>query len=72
MTFPLQELEKLLTPGTTTVGVVVAIDGTKARVATPRGAVTASAAERLATGDRVLIRAGLAYKAPIAQRVFPV
>jgi hypothetical protein len=72
MSFALQELSRLLAPLEGTVGVVVAIDGTRVRVATPTGALTVHALDALVVGDRVLIRNGQARRAPSARRSFPV
>ncbi len=72
MSFALRELSKLLTADSTMLGVVVGVDTSVIRVATAKGAMTARTLETLVTGDRVLISQGLARKAPVAQRTFPV
>ena len=72
MTFALKELTRLLAPDRAVVGSVVGIQGPLIRVATERGAVMARTLDALVVGDRVLIRNGLATKAPVAQQIFPV
>lgn len=72
MTFALKELTRLLVQDATVVGSVVGIDGVLVRVATARGAVSARTVDALAVGDRVLIKNGMATKAPVARHVFPV
>lgn len=72
MSFVLKELARLLTTDAPVVGVVVAIDGAMVRVATERGAITARTLDDLAVGDRVLIKNGIASRAPVAKQVFPV
>ncbi|TRZ64063.1 MAG: hypothetical protein D4S02_11380 [Rhodocyclaceae bacterium] len=72
MSFALKELSRLLTTPDTTVGAVVAIDGVKVRVATTSGAMTVHAVETVSVGDRVLIRNGLARRAPTARQSYPV
>lgn len=72
MSFALRELSKLLTADSTVLGVVVSVDTSMIKVATLKGAMTARTLETLNTGDRVLISQGLARKAPVAQRTFPV
>lgn len=72
MTFPLNELKRLLGQETTVLGSVVGLEGTLVRVATERGAVLARTLDALAVGDRVTIRNGIATRAPAARRIFPV
>lgn len=72
MTFALKELSRLLAQDQTVVGSVVGVDGAVVRVATERGAVMARTLDVLAVGDRVLIKNGLATRAPVAGQVFPV
>lgn len=72
MTFPLKELTRLLAQDSAVVGSVVGIEGALVRVATERGAVMARTLDALAIGDRVLIKNGMAAKAPVARQVFPV
>jgi hypothetical protein len=72
MTFPLQELTRLVAPDTTLVGAVVGFNGNLVRVATERGAVTARSLDVLAIGDRVLVRHGMATRAPVARHIYPV
>lgn len=72
MTFPLKTLTRLLSSEATEVGSVVAIEGSAIRVATARGAVQARSVDDLAIGDRVLIRNGMATKAPVARQTYPV
>jgi hypothetical protein len=72
MSFPLKELARLLTLDGSALGAVVAVDGNTVRVATERGAVTARTVDRLVVGDRVLIRSGMATRAPVPTHVFPV
>lgn len=72
MTFALKELTRLLSPDATVIGSVVGIEGVLIRVATERGAVNARTVDALAVGDRVLIKNGMATKAPVARHVFPV
>ncbi len=72
MTFPLRELADLMTSEATLVGVVVGIEGAQVRVATQRGGRLVRTQEVLQVGDRVLLREGLALRAPTASRVFPV
>lgn len=72
MTFPLTALTRLLAPDATLIGSVVGIDGSLVRVATARGAITVSSTDVLSVGDRVLVRNGLAVRAPVARQVFPV
>jgi hypothetical protein len=72
MTFPLQELTRLIAP-----------DATRGRCGgghrTGPGArghrarcVTARTLDALAFGDRVLIKNGMATKAPVARHIYPV
>jgi hypothetical protein len=72
MTFPLQALSRLIAPDSPLVGSVVGFNGTLVRVATERGAVTARSLDVLAIGDRVLIRHGMATRAPVARHNYPV
>jgi len=72
MTFPLQELTRLIAPDPTLVGAVVGLEGNLVRVATERGAVTARSLDVLAIGDRVLVRNGMATRAPVARHIYPV
>lgn len=72
MTFPLKELSRLLATDQPLVGSVVGVDGALVRVATERGAVVARTLDSVAVGDRVLIRNGIATRAPVARQVFPV
>jgi hypothetical protein len=72
MTFALKELTRLLSQDATVVGSVVGIEGVLIRVATERGAVNARTVDALVVGDRVLIKNGMATKAPVARHVFPV
>ena len=72
MTFPLKTLTRLLSSDATEVGSVVALEGSAIRVATTRGAVQARTVDELAIGDRVLIRNGMATKAPVARQTYPV
>lgn len=72
MTFPLQEIRRLLAQDQALVGSVVSLEGALARVATERGAVTARSLDILAVGDRVLVRNGLATRAPVARNIYPV
>lgn len=72
MTFPLKTLSRLLSSDATEVGSVVATEGSAIRVATARGAVQARTVDDLAIGDRVLIRNGMAIKAPVARQTYPV
>lgn len=72
MSFPLQTLSQLLAPDTSVLGSVVAINGNAVRVATARGALQVHTVETLAVGDRVLIRNGMASKAPVARQIYPV
>jgi len=72
MSFALRELSKLLTTDTTTLGVVVGVETAHIKVATAKGAMTVRTLESLTVGDRVLISQGLARKAPVAQKTFPV
>lgn len=72
MTFPLKELTRLLAQDSAVVGAVVSIDGAMVRVATERGAVTARTMDALTVGDRVLIKNGMASRAPVARQSYPV
>ena len=72
MSFALRELSKLLNADLTVLGVVVSVETSMIKVATAKGAMTVRTLETLVTGDRVLISQGLAQKAPVAQRTFPV
>ena len=72
MTYPLTELARLLAQDSVAVGSVVGIDGTLVRVATERGAVMARTLDALAVGERVLIRNGMATRAPVARHSYPV
>lgn len=72
MSFALRELGRLLASATPVIGVVVGLDGAIARIATPRGAVTARTLDAVTIGDRVRIENGIAIKAPVARQVFPV
>lgn len=84
MSFALKDLSRLLSGessagnlisgpiGGSVLGAVIGLDGELVRLATERGAVTARTLDALAIGDRVVIRAGMAFKAPVAREVFPV
>lgn len=72
MTFALKELTRLLSQDSTVVGSVVGIEGALVRVATERGAAIARTLDTLAVGDRVLIKNGMATRAPVARQIFPV
>lgn len=72
MSYPLKELSRLLAQDSGSVGVVVGFNGVLVRLATEKGAVMARTLDVLAIGDRVLIRQGVAMKAPAATEVFPV
>lgn len=72
MTFALRELTRLLTQDQAVAGSVVAFEGALVRVATARGAVMARTLDTLAVGDRVLVRSGLATRAPVARHIYPV
>lgn len=72
MTFALKELARLLAPDQTLVGSVAGIEGAMIRVATAQGVVMARTLDALAIGDRVLVKNGLATRAPVARQVFPV
>jgi len=72
MTFPLNELTRLIAPDRAVLGVVVGQQGDQVRVATERGAVMAQTLDTLAQGDRVVIRNGIAIRAPVARQRFPV
>ncbi len=72
MTFPLQELSRLIAPDATLIGAVVGFNGNLVRVATERGSVTARSLDVLAIGDRVLVRHGMATRAPVARHIYPV
>lgn len=72
MTFALKELTRLLSQDSTVVGSVVGIEGALVRVATERGATIARTLDALTVGDRVLIKNGMATRAPVARQIFPV
>ncbi len=72
MTFPLKALTQLLTPESSVIGSVVAIEGSVIRVATARGAVLARTVDTLVVGDRVQVRNGMATKSPVARQIYPV
>ena len=72
MSYPLKELSRLLAQDSSSVGVVVGFNGVLVRLATEKGAVMARTLDVLAIGDRVLIKQGVAMKAPAATEVFPV
>ena len=72
MTFPLQELTRLIAPDLTLIGAVVGFNGNLVRVATELGAVTTRSLDVLAIGDRVLVRHGMATRAPVARHIYPV
>lgn len=72
MSFALKELTRLLAPDASVLGAVVGLEGTLVRVATERGAVTARTLDALAVGDRVLIKNGIATRAPVAHQSYPV
>lgn len=72
MTFPLQELKRLIASDQALVGSVVGLEGSLIRVATARGAMTARSLDTLVVGDRVLIKNGMATKAPVARHIYPV
>lgn len=72
MTFPLKELSRLLTQDKTLIGIVVEINNATIKVATPEGALTVPSPQNLKLGDRVLVRNGIATKAPVATHTFSV
>lgn len=72
MSFALKELTRLLAPDASVLGSVVGLDSKVVRVATERGAVTARTLDTLAVGDRVLIKNGIATRAPVAHQSYPV
>ena len=72
MSFPLQTLSQLLAADASVLGSVVAVDGNAVRVATARGALRVHTVESLAVGDRVLVKNGIASKAPVARQIYPV
>ena len=72
MSFALRELSKLLNTDSIVLGVVVSVETATIKVATAKGAMNVRTFESLIVGDRVLISQGLARKAPVAQRTFPV
>jgi hypothetical protein len=72
MSFPLNELTRLIVPNRAVLGVVVGLNGDLVRVATEQGAVMAQSLDTLTQGDRVVIRNGIASRAPIARLRFPV
>jgi hypothetical protein len=72
MTFALAELTRLLAQDPAIVGSVVSVEGALVRVATARGAVMARTLDILTVGDRVLVRNGLATRAPVARHIYPV
>lgn len=72
MSFAINELKRLLEPPQAIRGVVVNLKGTIVRVATERGAVDARPIDTVSVGDRVLIKNGIAIKAPNAERIFHV
>lgn len=72
MTFPLKELSRLLKQENTQMGIVVAMSNATIKVATPQGAMTVPSQETLKIGDRVLVRNGMATRAPVATRTFAV
>ncbi len=72
MTFPLKELTRLLASDAALLGSVVSIEGASIRAATERGAVLARSLDALTVGDRVLIRNGIATRAPVARQSYPV
>ena len=63
MSTPIAELRRLLTTAEPTKGVIVAVAGRTAQVATPQGLVTAqiSADASLTRGDSVRVERGIAY-----------
>ena len=62
--FPLQELTARLSPRTATLGRVVSSSGAQLVCATPDGRRVAMAGQGVGVGDRVVIRDGVAYRAP--------
>lgn len=72
MTFALTELNRLLTPDASLLGVVVHTNGRQLRVATERGAISASALEALSVGERVILKNGIATKAPAPRLTFSI
>lgn len=67
MSYPLHALAALLAPAASTPGQVISTSATaQARIATPRGAVLASAppGTQLCPGQRVQIKNGIAYPVP--------
>lgn len=72
MRHALGELRRLLAPPAASTGVVVAVSGGMARIATRAGLVTARASGTLGAGDRVAIEAGVAKAVPAATASYPV
>lgn len=65
MSFALKELTQLLSNTVSTLGVVIARDGPRLRIASTHGLITATSTENLTLGDRVVIQKGIAFKAPV-------
>jgi hypothetical protein len=72
MRHPLGELRRLLIPQAATTGVVVAIIGGVAKVATRNGLANGRVVGQVALGDRVKLDAGTVTRAPQASRSYPV
>ncbi|EXJ14427.1 hypothetical protein [Imhoffiella purpurea] len=71
--FPLQELRRLLRPDTPKRGVVSRVSGQRVQVATSGGIVAAMAGtSALAVGQRVTLRDGIVYPAPVAAVNYPL
>lgn len=72
MTFPLKDLSSLIGQRGKTTGVIVQVGDGFVRVATRQGGVMARMLDVPAVGDRVLVENGIATKAPVAGRRYPV
>lgn len=72
MSYPLKELSQLLAKESVVAGIVLEVNNAAVKAATSQGAVMARTLDTLKAGDRVVLRNGMATRAPTASATFPV
>lgn len=72
MSYPLKELSQLLAKESVMSGIVLEVNNASVKVATSQGAAMTRTLDTLKIGDRVLVKNGMATRAPIASTTIPV